>query len=120
MQLWYAGWGQDYPDPQDWLSVFLAKDVEQNGYNYGQNNTSAAAEQQAVQKQLAQADVMTDQKQRFDIYLDAEQKAINDVAWVPLYQPNIDRMINPKVAGFVLSPYESLDPDEWAKVYITQ
>jgi oligopeptide transport system substrate-binding protein len=120
MQLWYAGWGQDYPDPQDWLSVFLAKGVEQNGYNYGQNNTSAAPEQQAVQQKLSQADVLTDQKQRFDIYLDAEQKAVTDVTWVPLYQPNIDRMINPKVAGFALSPYESFDPDEWAKVYIAQ
>jgi len=120
VQLWYAGWGQDYPDPQDWLSIFLGKGVDENQNNYGQNNSSAATGQQAVQKRLLQADVLVDQKQRFDIYLDAEQKAINDVTWIPLYQPSIDRLINPKVADFDLGTYEDPSPEEWSKVYITQ
>jgi oligopeptide transport system substrate-binding protein len=120
LQVWYAGWGQDYPDPQDWLSVFLSKGVDQNPYNYGQNNSPAATEQQAVQKQLSQADVLVDQKKRYDLYLDAEQKAINDVAWVPLYQPNLDRLISTKVGGFHIAHYEAPSPVEWARVYIIQ
>ncbi len=120
LQVWYAGWGQDYPDPQDWLSVFLGKGVDQNTYNYGENNSPVAAEQQAVQKQLSQADVLVDQKKRYDLYLDAEQKAINDVTWVPLYQPNLDRLISTKVGGFHVAHYEAPSPVEWAKVYIIQ
>jgi peptide/nickel transport system substrate-binding protein/oligopeptide transport system substrate-binding protein len=118
--VWYAGWGQDYPDPQDWLSVFLGKGVDQNTYNYGENNSPVAAEQQAVQKQLLQADVLVDQKKRYDLYLDAEQKAINDVTWVPLYQPNLDRLISLKVGGFHVAHYEAPSPVEWARVYIIQ
>jgi peptide/nickel transport system substrate-binding protein/oligopeptide transport system substrate-binding protein len=120
LQVWYAGWGQDYPDPQDWLSVFLGKGVDQNTYNYGENNSPVAAEQQAVQKQLLQADVLVDQKKRYDLYLDAEQKAISDVTWVPLYQPNLDRLISTKVGGFHVAHYEAPSPVEWARVYIIQ
>jgi len=119
-QIWFAGWGADYSDPQDWLSVFFAKGVSNNQSNYGQNNTSAAAEQQAVQKELQQADASSNQEERFKIYQDAEQKIVNDVGWIPLYHRNINRLINPKVVNYELNGYDQLSAEQWAQVYIAQ
>src|SRR5581483_2369421 len=52
LQLWYLNWQADYVDPQDWLSIFFTKGADYNQMNYGQNNSSAAAAQQAIQAQL--------------------------------------------------------------------
>ena len=70
----YFGWVEDYPDPQDWLSVFFAKDISNNQFNYGQNTSSTAAQQQTVQQQLAETDANPDQNARLAAYQDAEQK----------------------------------------------
>ncbi|MBO0795450.1 MAG: peptide ABC transporter substrate-binding protein, partial [Ktedonobacteraceae bacterium] len=86
LSLWFDGWGADYPDPQDWLSTFFDKGSGYNSANYGQNNSPNAAQQVAVQKQLQQADVTLDPTKRMQLYADAEQKLINDVAWAPVYQ----------------------------------
>lgn len=120
IQLWFAGWGQDYPDPQDWLSVFFAKDISNNQFNYGQNTSSTAAQQQTVQQQLAEADANPDQNARLAAYQDAEQKIINDVGWVPLYHRNINRLINTKVVNYDLNGYDNLSPEAWTKIYIAQ
>jgi oligopeptide transport system substrate-binding protein len=120
IQMWFAGWGQDYPDPQDWLSVFFAKGVSNDQFNYGQNNSATAAQQQEVQRQLAAADANSDQAARLAAYADAEQKIINDVGWIPLYHRNIHRLINTKVVNYELNGYDNLSPDAWAKVYVVQ
>jgi oligopeptide transport system substrate-binding protein len=120
IQMWFAGWGQDYPDPQDWLSVFFAKGVSNNQFNYGQNTSATAAQQQAVQQQLAQADANPDQTARLAAYAEAERKIVDDVGWIPLYHRNIHRLINTKVVGYELNGYDNLSPDAWAKVYIAQ
>lgn len=120
IQLWFAGWGQDYPDPQDWLSVFFAKGVSNNQFNYGQNTSSTAAQQQAVQQQLAEADANSDQNARLAAYQDAEQKIINDVGWLPLYHRNINRLINTKVVNYDLNGYDNLSAQAWTKIYIAQ
>lgn len=120
IQIWFAGWGQDYPDPQDWLSVFFAKGVSNNQFNYGQNHSATAAQQQEVQKQLATADANSDQAARLTAYADAEQKIINDMGWIPLYHRTINRLINTQVVNYELNGYDNLSPDAWAKVYIAQ
>ena len=64
MQMWALYWGADYPDPQDWLTLIFGKGSSKNGLNYGQNKTSFAAEQQANQQSMIQADGNQDQASR--------------------------------------------------------
>jgi oligopeptide transport system substrate-binding protein len=54
-----------------------------NTMNYGQNNTTNAAQQQQVQQALEAADVNPDQRARLQAYMQAEQQPANDVAWCP-------------------------------------
>ena len=79
LAMWYGSWGADYQDPQDFTSLFFGKGTQLNGFNYGQNTSSNAKTQQAIQDELAKADTTQDQATRLKLYQDAEQKLVNDV-----------------------------------------
>jgi ABC-type transport system substrate-binding protein len=120
LQLWYGDWGADYPDPQDWLSNFFGKGADENYANYGQNNSAAAADQQAVQADLAKADGLTDLAERVKIYNDAEQKIINDVGWITVYQSSYAYAVNPKLQGWKLDALGVMATEDWANIYFAQ
>jgi oligopeptide transport system substrate-binding protein len=113
-------WPPDYPDPQDWLSKFFAKGGQDNFMNYGQNNSSVATEQQAVQAELVRADGDQNQSERLKLYQDAEQKIVNDVGWIPLYQIVYAQVVNPKLHGLKLNPLGAIETDDWANIYFVQ
>lgn len=120
LQMWYGVWGADYPDAQDWLSNFFAKGGQDNFANYGQNNSAAASEQQAVQAELAQADVDQNATERLKLYQDAEQKIVNDVGWIVTYQSAFGYSTNPKLHGWHLNPLGSIATSDWANIYFAQ
>ncbi len=120
LQVWISGWLADYPDPQDWLTTFFDKGSGYNQMNYGQNQSSVAAQQQAVQKQLEQADVTQDQTTRLKMYNEAEQKIINDAGWISLYQNKIQLMKSTKLQGIVFNALSITPPDDWANIFISQ
>lgn len=120
LQLWQAGWSSDYPDPQDWTSTFFSKGADYNQMNYGQNNSKNAADQQAVQEKLAQADVTNDPTARLKLYYDAEQQIVNDVAWIPLWQEKIQSLTRTTVQNLVINAQDQIPPTDWGKIYISQ
>jgi peptide/nickel transport system substrate-binding protein/oligopeptide transport system substrate-binding protein len=119
LQMWFAGWGADYPDPQDWLTLQFGDNQPYNEFNYGNNNGATAADQKANQQAMDAADVMINQDTaRFAAYNKAEQELVNEVAWLPLYQrPNI-RLRKPYVIGIVNNAIGEIPPWDWANVYI--
>jgi ABC-type oligopeptide transport system substrate-binding subunit len=120
LQLWYAAWSTDYPDPQDWLSNFFAKGGQDNFANYGQNNSPAAAAQQAVQAQLARADAEQNPEERIKLYQDAEQKIVNDVGWITTYQTAYVVVVNPKLHGWKINPMGTISTSDWANIYFVE
>ena len=119
LQFWGIGWIADYPDPQDWTTLQFDKGVPNNQLNYGQNNSSDAAQQQAVQKQLEAADTMPPGDARLQAYMTAEQQLINDVAWLPMEQVTVNILRKPCVAGVVDNPQGIAPPNDWAAVSIS-
>jgi peptide/nickel transport system substrate-binding protein/oligopeptide transport system substrate-binding protein len=119
LQFWSIGWTADYPDPQDWLTLQFDKGVPNNNMNYGQNNSSDAAQQQAVQHVLEAADVNPDQKARMRQYNQAEQQLVNDVAWMPMEQERVAFLLKPCVQGIVFNTSGLTPPDDWHNVYIS-
>ena len=85
----------------------------------GQNNSSDAAQQQQVQQQLEQADVTANQAQRLQLYNQAEQQLVNDVAWLPIFQESTARLVKTYVIGRVFNGDGLVPPDDWVNVYIT-
>ncbi len=120
LQMWYGVWGADYPDAQDWLSNFFAKGGQDNFANYGQNNSAAAAEQQAVQAELDKADGDQNQAERIQLYQDAEQKIVNDVGWIVTYQSSYGYSVNPKLQNWKLNSLGSIATADWANIYFAQ
>jgi oligopeptide transport system substrate-binding protein len=119
LQMWAYGWQADYPDPQDWLTVFFGTGQDYNNNNYGDKRNERASEEQAVQAALTRADVELNQTKRASLYNDAEQKLINDVAWIPLYQSATLVVQNPKLHGYKTNALQITDPDSWKDIYFT-
>ncbi|GER88054.1 ABC transporter substrate-binding protein [Dictyobacter vulcani] len=120
LQMWYGSWGADYLDPQDWTTLFFDKGADHNTFNYGQNQSSTAAAQQAVQVELEKADVTPDQTARMKMYQDAEQKLINDVPFITTYQSSYGYLVNPKVHGWKIYPLGSMAAEDWLDVYFAK
>jgi peptide/nickel transport system substrate-binding protein/oligopeptide transport system substrate-binding protein len=118
-QLWRSGWIADYPDPQDWTTLQFGQGSLYNRVNYGQNDSTDAASQQQVQQALRKADSMPDNKDRLRLYQDAEQKLVNDVAWIPIYQQQQSYLLQSKVHDFTLNGFNVVSPDNWAKIAVS-
>jgi oligopeptide transport system substrate-binding protein len=119
LQMWWLAWAADYPDPQDWTTLQFDKGAPNNDWNYGQNGSTDAAQQQATQQLLEQADgVVNNNSQRLSMYNQAEQQLVNDVAWLPMDQRFGNRLLKPYVIGRVFNAQGVVPPDDWANVYI--
>ena len=67
---------------------------------------------------VEEADRMGDRSQierRIQLYNQAEQIAIDKVAWLPLFFPKLNILIRPRVEGIVVTPQGLIIPD-WSKV----
>ena len=119
LQFWGIAWIADYPDPQDWTTLQFDKGAPNNTWNYGQNNTSDAAQQQAVQQQLEAADAMPPGDARLQQYMNAEQQLVNDVAWLPMEQVNAAILRKPCLTGLVDNAQGLVPPNDWGNIYIS-
>jgi oligopeptide transport system substrate-binding protein len=119
LQMWAAGWGADYPDPQDWITLQFAQGAPNNQWNYGQNLTPTASNQKTEQQQMLQADVEQNQVSRLAMYNQIEQKLVNDVAWMPMFQRNSAIVLKPYVWGQVFNAQTLTPPNDWGNIYIS-
>ena len=119
LQFWGIAWVTDYNDPQDWTTLQFDKGSGNNNMNYGQNHSTDAAQQQQVQTMLEQADVNQDQTSRLQAYNQAEQKLVNDVAWLPMEQVTATYLLKPCVQGYVLDHQDLTPPNDWGNVFIS-
>jgi oligopeptide transport system substrate-binding protein len=110
VQFYLLGWIADYPDPQDWTSIQFVKDSANNTMNF---------ENAQVDQLTAQADVEQDQAKRFALYNQAEELAVDEVAWIPTTQGKNIYVFQSWVKGFAQNA-GGLTPDlAWPDVSIT-
>ncbi len=120
LQFWGLAWVGEYPDPQDWLSLQFGQGVVNNNMNYGQNVGGDAAQQQATQQSLANADANFLAEARVQTYQKAEQQLIKDVAWLPMEQVTSTFLRSPFIVGVVDNAQGITPPNDWAKIYRLQ
>lgn len=118
LQLWEAGWGADYPDPQDWITLQFGDGQPYNEFNFANNLGTDAPNQKALQKQMDAADVIQNPTQRAQAYNTIEQTLVNDVAWLSLYQRPTIKVTKSYVVGLVFNAFSEYPPDDWGNVYI--
>ncbi|HEX5692310.1 MAG TPA: peptide ABC transporter substrate-binding protein, partial [Roseiflexaceae bacterium] len=109
LQFYYSIWGADYPDPQNFLSLLLHTDNPNNNGHFSDTQFDQLTEE---------ADQLGDRSQierRLQLYNQAEQIAVDKVAWLPLFFPKFSILIRPRVEGIVVTP-QGLIVDDWSKV----
>ena len=94
--MFYGSWGQDYPDPQDWLYALFDSSQIDVGNDPAYSNPQ-------FDKLVRDANALADkskQADRMKMYNDAEQMLLKDAPIVPLYQAQRYWLISPKWQGY--------------------
>ena len=84
LQLWAADYTPPYLDPYALVGLPFAQGSPLNAVNYGHNTSFDAANQQAVQASVSLHTPSLDDAQRLQIYQDADQTLMSEVAWLPI------------------------------------
>ncbi len=112
-QLFRFGWLADYPDPQDFLTLLFSTT---SGYN-NQNDSIPAAD-----ALMAQADQISDQAkqdQRMQLYNQAEQLLVDNVAYCPISQGKDQYAIRTYMkGGWDLNAQDFIPNDAWVNGYV--
>jgi ABC-type oligopeptide transport system substrate-binding subunit len=104
-------WGADYPDPQNFVSQQLRTGVGNNNGHYSNAE---------FDKLVDQADVGTDPEARYKLYQQAEQIALDEVGWLPLYYGKANILVRPTVKGLVVTPQGLFAKPDWTQVTVGQ
>lgn len=97
-QMYILGWCADYPDPQNWLSVYWKTGAF--GERIGYSNPDLDAK-------LAEADSTVDPVARMPLYAEA-QRMLNDGAPVAFMWNNVNSyLVKPWVKGVVYTPQDA-------------
>lgn len=94
-----GGWCADYPDPQNWLSVFW-----HSSSSFAKNIGYKNAE---VDKLIEEADVQVDATKRMQLYHDAQRLVIGDAPYIIRSTSKSSFLVKPYVKGFDITPQDS-------------
>ena len=103
--LFCANWNQDYPDPQNWMSVYWrsnATGATRVGYK--------SAEFDAL---VNQADVELDPAKRAELYQQASQVLVDDLPTAFMYHLANVFLVKPELTGYTQTVGDSSYPGQW-------
>lgn len=103
-QMTGGGWCSDYPDPQNWLSVYWHSRT-----NFAQN---VGYKNPQVDQLLDQADVETNPDKRMDLYMQAQKMVIADVGEIMRSNNLNTYLIKPNIKGLDFTPQDSEFPGQ--------
>jgi len=108
--MFVIGYAVDYADPQDWTSLqFLP----------GAANNTGAVNDTVANPLMTKADTDQNPTERIQLYQQAEQQLVTDVAWITLDQAKIIYVESPKVHGFSFTGNFFPTYSAWQTTYIT-
>ena len=105
------GWCADYPDPQNWLSVYWRSDTtfaQRQGYK-----------NEEFDKLTAQADVELDPAKRLELYKQAQQVLLATFPSAFGYNSTNHFLVKPWVKGIATTPQDSAWPGQMVPGTIT-
>ena len=109
LQMYLSVWGADYPDPHNFLSQQLRSQAPNN------NGHFSNADFDRLVDRADRLDKPEELDQRLQLYNNAEQIAVDQVGWLPLYYPTFNTLIRADLEGLVVTPIGIVVPD-WTKL----
>jgi oligopeptide transport system substrate-binding protein len=104
----FGGWSQDYPDPQNWMSVFWTCDA-----TFAKNRGYCNEE---FDELVRLGDTTIDPEQRVEYYEQAGQILVEDQPGPFVYHTAAAFMVNPAVSGYTPTPSESEWPGQFSSL----
>jgi oligopeptide transport system substrate-binding protein len=104
------GWCADYPDPQNWLSVYWKSDTtfaSRQGYK-----------NEEFDKLVAEADITLDPAKRMELYKQAQRLLIQDIPSAFGYNTANHYLVKPWVKGITTTPQDSDFPGSFDVINI--
>jgi oligopeptide transport system substrate-binding protein len=93
--LWRLGWGADYPDPDNFMNLFMC--------NSGNNNTKFCNKD--YDKWVQEAASTQDKTKRIELYTKAQKLMLEEeVAFIPMFTEKALHLVAPHVKGFSVNP----------------
>src|SRR5699024_8374180 len=103
LQVFRASWIADYPDAQNYLSLFYSENFSPNGPNY---THFKSAEFDRLYKESLQ---ISNQKERVKAYRKMDSIVMSAAVVVPLYYDEVVRFVQKNVKGLGINPQNLLD-----------
>ena len=108
-QMTLLGWGQDYPDPQNWLSIYWTCDSTIYGSIGGYCNEEFDA-------LIERADTELDPEKRIALYEEAGRLLVQDAPMVFGFNLATVNVIKPEVTGYAATSSDYFYPGQWASL----
>lgn len=107
-KIWRAGWVADYPDAENFLSMFYSQNIGEqssvmNDFHY---------QSDAYDKLFQSALLEVDQNKRLKLFVQCDQMVIDDAAVIPVMTDDHIVMVNARVRDFAANSMESLNLTE--------
>jgi peptide/nickel transport system substrate-binding protein len=87
-----ASWIADYPDAENYLSVFYSKNPSPPNYTRFSNKNFDGLFEKAIQE--------PNDSLRYELYQKADQIVLEEAPVVPLWYDKVIRMVQPSIKGF--------------------
>lgn len=104
LAFWGTSWLADYPDAENFLSLFYSQFAPPRG-----NNTTGFSNARVDSLYRAALDPSKTIEQRSAVYGEAERIILDEAPWVILYYSVIQRLTQPGVSGYSVDPLDRLD-----------
>ena len=102
------GWIADYPDPENFLNLWYGKNVPANPSEKSPLN-SFRYQNKNYDELFEKAIHTVDMNERYKIYLEAEQLAVNEAPVLFIFYDEDYRLLQPYVRGYVLDPMHRIN-----------
>ncbi|MFD2567950.1 ABC transporter substrate-binding protein [Pseudotenacibaculum haliotis] len=103
LPIFRASWIADYPDAENYLSLFYSKNFAPNGPNYTHFKNDAF--DQLYEKSISEVDV----EKRYGLYQKMDSILIDEAPVIPLYYDQVIRFTRKNVQGLGINPVDLLD-----------
>lgn len=101
--LFRANWGADYPDAENFLSLYYSKNFAPEGPNYSHYKNAA------FDKLYEQSFLINDTESRANIYQEMDELMMQNAPIIPLFYDQTTLFLNKKVKNFSMGPIKLLD-----------
>lgn len=104
-KFWRGGWIADYPDPENFLTLFSGEHIGTNSLSMNQVRYSSSKYDNLLRASMKERNP----KIRNDLLVQCDQLLIDDAVIMPLINDDFITMINSKVKNFETNSMEMLD-----------